>query len=680
MALIRLFGQTTIATVKEKLRDALGADVRLYTLEGETADDATRLSQLRSDAAESTNLKIFAHSKVLTIENHFQEHYKVKIDILNPDGELADNNATLGQIRKLYTGQESLPASMSAELKADFEKQLAQAEDLGELQELAGSIAAAGDAEWAKTVFDKAIPEAKTFYQRTNLAKTVLDSLDDADYAYSILQEEIEAAEELEEFIQLALLTGKYFPETTTKLLDKALQEADEYDAYLRIASIAIEDMENEEIGLKALEEAFADSEDSEDFLELAELAAEDLDTYRAFTDKALEKALQLAEESEDFSDLAEFYGEVYQDYEKARQIMEMAMNMAVGYEDWEEILDDVHELHEASPTHFPEELRDIAFSETLFAAQNLAELCALAEMLEEEEIEVEEYHEQLEELIEEASSMLLDFEMEVKDGRLYASGSISQHGFFALDPNTRESLEQALIGNTLYDSIEDLLIDYLAQKPDWMRQIDTEVFLSPLFQKLYEHRYEPLEGLHNIAEKGFIFYNIPETARLQLEDRAIDEPLWGLEGDDVQWMSLEDLPDSVQEVLEERLQNLEIPEGWEKTEDEEELYNAKVSQIGMLHLDAEQVRHIEFEQFLEETPEEERLFVHLEVKGLLEAQLPSEGPLPFGDLCFVSIPEIEDFAQQDIASLGQFIWFQGKECPLHATQQPRIKVQLGGF
>lgn len=102
MATLKIMGQSKIQRIKKQFKKDVGVDIQIYDQDGNKASDDISLGSIRSETPKSTELKIVGQAKVKTVEKYFQDNYGVKVDILNPDGTLADNDVTLSDIRKLY--------------------------------------------------------------------------------------------------------------------------------------------------------------------------------------------------------------------------------------------------------------------------------------------------------------------------------------------------------------------------------------------------------------------------------------------------------------------------------------------------------------------------------------------------------------------------------------------------
>lgn len=102
MAIIRIVGQAKVKTVKRQFRDVVGVDIEIYDQEGNPAPDDVTLGSIRKKRPDSTEIQIVGQTLVKNVEAFFFENYGVQIDILAGDGTLADNEITLGAVRRTY--------------------------------------------------------------------------------------------------------------------------------------------------------------------------------------------------------------------------------------------------------------------------------------------------------------------------------------------------------------------------------------------------------------------------------------------------------------------------------------------------------------------------------------------------------------------------------------------------
>ena len=126
MAKLRIVGQSKVGTIKEKFREAMGVDLQIYDQSGEPAPDNVTFGSIRSKSPTSVEVTIAGQTLVKNVEAFFEDNYGVKIDILNEDGSLADNEFTLGSIRRRYSDEET-------EIMTEIEKLVFTAEYCGEL-------------------------------------------------------------------------------------------------------------------------------------------------------------------------------------------------------------------------------------------------------------------------------------------------------------------------------------------------------------------------------------------------------------------------------------------------------------------------------------------------------------------------------------------------------------------
>ena len=103
MAKLTIYGQNKISTVKALFRETVGVDIQIYDQDGNPADETATLGSIRTKSPQSTEMNVVGQTLVKNVEKFFEENYGVKIDILNADGTLADNESTLGTIRRSYT-------------------------------------------------------------------------------------------------------------------------------------------------------------------------------------------------------------------------------------------------------------------------------------------------------------------------------------------------------------------------------------------------------------------------------------------------------------------------------------------------------------------------------------------------------------------------------------------------
>jgi len=125
VAKLSIVGQTTIRTVKNQFREALGVNIEIYDQSGNTAPENVTLGSIRTKKPTAVEINVVGQTLVKNVEAFFKDNYGVKIDILAADGTLADNNVTLGSVRRQTQNQllsdtpDSKPSEDAANSKTD---------------------------------------------------------------------------------------------------------------------------------------------------------------------------------------------------------------------------------------------------------------------------------------------------------------------------------------------------------------------------------------------------------------------------------------------------------------------------------------------------------------------------------------------------------------------------------
>ena len=201
MATIKIMGQAKVKSIKARFKKDIGVDIEIYDQKGNPAPDDVTLGSIRTKSPKSTELKIVGQSKVKTVETYFENNYGVKIDILNPDGGLTDNDATLGETKRLYsdtymisevnesvdlekteTEKEDImdskhkndSMSLDADRVKEFEGRLSEAEDFQDFCFIADEIAQENDKDWAREIYKKALEKAEDCDDFTGIADSVV--------------------------------------------------------------------------------------------------------------------------------------------------------------------------------------------------------------------------------------------------------------------------------------------------------------------------------------------------------------------------------------------------------------------------------------------------------------------------------------------------------------------------
>ncbi|MBK5940788.1 hypothetical protein [Halochromatium roseum] len=102
MAKLRIVGQSKVGTIKARFREVVGVNIQIYDQSGEPAADESTLGSIRTKRSTSLEVTILGQTLVKNVEAFFEDNYGVKIDILAADGSLADNDVTLGSVRRSY--------------------------------------------------------------------------------------------------------------------------------------------------------------------------------------------------------------------------------------------------------------------------------------------------------------------------------------------------------------------------------------------------------------------------------------------------------------------------------------------------------------------------------------------------------------------------------------------------
>lgn len=92
-----------VKNFRKVVKDELGIDVAVYikNSNAKAKDDVTLASTKTDDfKGMGEEVKIKLSEKVGDVEKKIKEKMGVKIQILNKDGSLADNDLTLGQLRR----------------------------------------------------------------------------------------------------------------------------------------------------------------------------------------------------------------------------------------------------------------------------------------------------------------------------------------------------------------------------------------------------------------------------------------------------------------------------------------------------------------------------------------------------------------------------------------------------
>lgn len=96
---INVTGQMKVGTFKKQFEENFGIKVRVYNGKIFASDEAT-IASIRKEGNKKGTLSIVGQSKVGTVEANFKDLFGISIQVEGPDGNLADNDVTLGSLRR----------------------------------------------------------------------------------------------------------------------------------------------------------------------------------------------------------------------------------------------------------------------------------------------------------------------------------------------------------------------------------------------------------------------------------------------------------------------------------------------------------------------------------------------------------------------------------------------------
>lgn len=102
MATIKIVGQTSVKSVKNKFKEEVGVDLRIYNQELSLASDNDKISQIRSKQSDKSEIEIHGRTKIRNVESFFQENYGITIDFLDGNGNPAGLDASLAEVKRTY--------------------------------------------------------------------------------------------------------------------------------------------------------------------------------------------------------------------------------------------------------------------------------------------------------------------------------------------------------------------------------------------------------------------------------------------------------------------------------------------------------------------------------------------------------------------------------------------------
>lgn len=98
MASMKISGRMLVKSFKAQFKETFGIGVRLYN-GSRFADDEATLASIRKGDAKGGDVEIHGNLKVGNAEKLILENFGIKIQIEDKEGNLADNNHTLGSLK-----------------------------------------------------------------------------------------------------------------------------------------------------------------------------------------------------------------------------------------------------------------------------------------------------------------------------------------------------------------------------------------------------------------------------------------------------------------------------------------------------------------------------------------------------------------------------------------------------
>lgn len=302
MTTIKISGHTKIRNLKDRFRKVFQVDLQVFDKEGNPADDESTLTEIRTKKPKSAKLSIRVDALVENFEKWFAANYGVKITILNADGSRVNANTTLKEVQKQYegSGKHEQSASHSNPFKIE-----------------------------AKATMN-------------DLLDRITSS--DIDHDTDALKEQEKEAESSMDFRYLAediVETGD--KEWAKRVYEKAVQKAEDESDYRNAAeSIANSDyLGDKDWAREVYQQALAKADSFSSLKDLADSVASA--TYLGDNDWARElykNALDLAKYSGDYSGLAMSIArdDGLGDKDWARVVLEKAINEAEDIDEWVDI------------------------------------------------------------------------------------------------------------------------------------------------------------------------------------------------------------------------------------------------------------------------------------------------------------------------------------------------------
>ncbi len=97
---LKVSGRQKVKSLKEAFKKEFGVSIRVYNGKKFADDDATLASIRAEGASGGGDFEVHGNTKVGNVEKQFKSDLGITIQIENAAGALADNNVTLGSLKK----------------------------------------------------------------------------------------------------------------------------------------------------------------------------------------------------------------------------------------------------------------------------------------------------------------------------------------------------------------------------------------------------------------------------------------------------------------------------------------------------------------------------------------------------------------------------------------------------
>ncbi len=102
MATIKIVGKTRIKKIKEDIKAVYQIKIEVFDKDGNIADDQATLSEIRSNTPKSSIFSIHTDARIERFEKMFETNFGTRISVLQPNGSEVDKNDTIKDVQALY--------------------------------------------------------------------------------------------------------------------------------------------------------------------------------------------------------------------------------------------------------------------------------------------------------------------------------------------------------------------------------------------------------------------------------------------------------------------------------------------------------------------------------------------------------------------------------------------------